>query len=580
MAAPMYLRGAQGIWTVDGATFNPEPVSYIDKVNSCKCMVFSDDGSLFAWCNAESAYIMETKTMKVIQDLGTPKVVALKFSPLGTVLATWNNYMVNREGGGGMPNLVFHDVKAGKVVKSLIQKKQQSWEPEWSSDEVICVRNVNNELHFFENNEFDTIATKLHLQKVSAFSLAKNSSPYIIAAYVPGSKGQPSFVRIYRYPNFGGPESTLVNKSFFKSDRVNFYWNNPGNSLLVLTSTESSDSSYYGDQGLHFLSTTSDSCLVPLQKQGPVYHVEWAPNNTEFVVIYGYMPAKTTIYSLKCEPVFDFGTGPRNICSFNPQGNILCIGGFGNLPGNLEFWDMKQKKQITKTQSSDTTYFEWCPDGQHLLTATTAPRLRVGNGFRIWHYSGTLMLQHFTKDHAELWQATWQPRPADQILPFNITTKPVATTVQEQPKTQGVAYRPPQMRDSGAKPAALKPLHELESASNAQNTQPDKAPSKNKKKREAQKAKAAREAALKPEESTSSTAASAASSSTSSVDAAAVSTGDPEKDKKLRNLRKKVQQIEKLKEQQAAGKEMEKNQVEKIKTMDSLLQEIEDLELG
>lgn len=34
---------------------------------------------------------------------------------------------VNRDGGGGMPNLFLHDVKAGKVVKSLIQKKQQSW---------------------------------------------------------------------------------------------------------------------------------------------------------------------------------------------------------------------------------------------------------------------------------------------------------------------------------------------------------------------------------------------------------------------------------------------------------------------
>ena len=36
------------------------------------------------------------------------------------------------------------------------------------------------------------------------------------------------------------------------------------------------------------------------------------------------MPAKATIYNLKCEPVFDFGTGPRNLAFYNPQGtNIL-----------------------------------------------------------------------------------------------------------------------------------------------------------------------------------------------------------------------------------------------------------------
>ncbi|CAG5136611.1 unnamed protein product, partial [Candidula unifasciata] len=512
MAAPMYLRGAQGIWTVDGAKFSAEPVTSIDKTNSCKCMVFSDDGSLFAWCNEKKTCVC---VCKVIQDLGVPKVIALKCMQNSKLLCKQDQRRRNCH------------IISPRI--SLWDVTRLGLEPEWSSDEGICVRNVNNELHFFENNEFDTIVTKLHLQKVSAFSLAKNSAPYTIAAYVPGSKGQPSFVRIYRYPNFGGPESTLVNKSFFKADRVNFFWNRPGISSpeqpLVLTSTESSDSSYYGDQGLHFLSTASDSCLVPLQKQGPVYHVEWAPNSTEFVVIYGYMPAKTTIFSLKCEPVFDFGTGPRNICSFNPQGT------------NILFF-FEQKKQITKTQSTDTTYFEWCPDGQHLLTATTAPRLRVGNGFRIWHYSGTLMLQHFMKDHAELWQATWQPRPADQILPFTITTKTVPSAVQEQPKTQGAAYRPPQMRDAGAKPAALKPLYELESASNAQKSQPDKAPSKNKKKREAQKAKAAREGTTKPEESASAT--TAASDSTGSLGAsvAGATTGDPEKDKKLRNLRK------------------------------------------
>lgn len=38
-------------------------------------------------------------------------------------------------------------------------------------------------------------------------------------------------------------------------------------------------------------------------------------------------------------------------------------------------------------------------------------------------------------------------------------------------------------------------------------------------------------------------------------------TGDPEKDKKLRNLRKKLHQIQKLKAEQQAGKTLEKNQV-------------------
>jgi len=35
------------------------------------------------------------------------------------------------------------------------------------------------------------------------------------------------------------------------------------------------------------------------------------------------MPAKATIYNMKSEPVFDFGTGPRNYVFYNPQGNNI-----------------------------------------------------------------------------------------------------------------------------------------------------------------------------------------------------------------------------------------------------------------
>lgn len=35
------------------------------------------------------------------------------------------------------------------------------------------------------------------------------------------------------------------------------------------------------------------------------------------------MPAKATLFDLKCEPLFDFGTGPRNNVFYNPHGNNI-----------------------------------------------------------------------------------------------------------------------------------------------------------------------------------------------------------------------------------------------------------------
>lgn len=37
-----------------------------------------------------------------------------------------------------------------------------------------------------------------------------------------------------------------------------------GTGLVILTSTESSDSSYYGEQSLHYITTNGITCVVPL----------------------------------------------------------------------------------------------------------------------------------------------------------------------------------------------------------------------------------------------------------------------------------------------------------------------------
>ena len=159
-------------------------------------------------------------------------------------------------------------------------------------------------------------------------------------------------------------------------------WNQKGTGALFMTSMEvdKSGSSYYGKQSLHYLSPKGDTAMVLLSKEGPIYSVAWSPKSTEFCVVYGFVPAKATLFNIKCEPVFEFGTGPRNCVHYNPQGNILILGGFGNLPGNVEIWDVCNRKKITKIEAPDTTLLEWSPDGKHFATATTAPRLRIDNG--------------------------------------------------------------------------------------------------------------------------------------------------------------------------------------------------------
>ena len=45
-----------------------------------------------------------------------------------------------------------------------------------------------------------------------------------------------------------------------------------------------------------------------------LYHeAAWSPRNDEFIVVYGFMPAKATIFSSdRCEPRYHFQAGPYN----------------------------------------------------------------------------------------------------------------------------------------------------------------------------------------------------------------------------------------------------------------------------
>lgn len=83
------------------------------------------------------------------------------------------------------------------------------------------------------------------------------------------------------------------------------------------------------------------------------------------------------------------------------------------------------------------------------MTATTAPRLRMGNGFKVWHYSGALLHETVWPTGQELLQVIWQ-KYADGVF----TEKPISnvkvTGIQpSQPQSSKAVYVPPNIRSGG-----------------------------------------------------------------------------------------------------------------------------------
>ncbi|XP_061575955.1 eukaryotic translation initiation factor 2A [Cololabis saira] len=577
MAPPVPLlavRGSDGTSLLRGPPHCEQHEAFQRDGRSSRCVTFSRDGSLFGWCNGHSVSVVRSSDGSLVSSLELPKTSLIEFSPLNKVLVTWQPYSKTQDDAQGDANLQLWDLTGGGVLmKALFQKKVQSWCPVWSDDEELCVRSVNNELHFYEKNDFSSIANKLHLQKVSDFALSPGNAPSKVCVYVPGTKGAPSFVRLYQYPVLGGPAAARANKSFFKADRVVMQWNQKATAVLVTASTEvdKSGASYYGEQTLHYLAVNGETAQVQLAKNGPIYDVSWSPNSSEFCVVYGFMPAKATVYNQRCDPVFDFGTGPRNAAFYSPQGHILVLAGFGNLRGQMEVWDVKKYKQVSKPQAPDTTCFFWCPDGEHVVTATCSPRLRVCNGYKIWHYTGSVLHKQDAAPGTELWQVLWQPFPAATFPERPVRYQAVASELGTTQAPPAQAYRPPALRHLPA--TAGSKLHEEEAPQDLRapaDKSVSKAALKNQKKREAKKA--ARQEA-KPEAEPEAPSGPAPNANSQSEP----SSGDPETDKKVKNLKKKLKAIEELKEQQASGKVLQKNQMDKVLKEQQLLQELEQL---
>ena len=165
------------------------------------------------------------------------------------------------------------------------------------------------------------------------------------------------------------------------------------------------------------------------------------------------MPAKTVIFNARAQPVHAFPLGPRNTVLFSPHGRFVLVAGFGNLAGQMDIYDLdKDMAKICTIEASNASVCEWSPDGKHILTATTSPRLRVDNGIRIWHAGGPLM---YNEDMTELYHVCWRPQPASSFpLEANpLSPLPVAhvsasnyLATKKTPSKPAGAYRPPGAR--------------------------------------------------------------------------------------------------------------------------------------
>ncbi|BFG15892.1 hypothetical protein CerSpe_021660 [Prunus speciosa] len=500
------VRGSEGFSLWNGPPFsNGQPGIKLENI-SCTSTKFSEDGSRLMVMKSDSVIsIYDCSSYREIRSFQIPNVAAAALSPRGTYVQTFQKSSTPQE-----KNVILWNTETGDPVYQQFQKNmtKATWPSiRFSSDEAVACRLATNEIQFLDAGDFSKpFIYRLRVPGVAAFELSKAPGSHV-AAYVPESKGIPASVQIFSCAK-AVQIQPLARRSFFRCSSVQLNWNNGSTGLLVVVQSDvdKTNQSYYGESKLNYLTTDgTHEGLVPLRKEGPVHDVQWSYSGSEFAVVYGFMPSKATVFDKKCNPLLELGMGPYNTIRWNPKGKFLCLAGFGNLPGDMAFWDHVEKKQLGTTRAELSVTSEWSPDGCYFMTATTAPRLQVDNGIKIFHHNGSLF---FKKMFDKLYQADWKPESPDRfgdiaelvksIGSLNVVeTKPqgdrskisqtsAKASASNPPAQKPAAYRPPHAKSAAAVQAQLFGESSTETVS--------KNALKNKKKREKQREKKAAEA--------------------------------------------------------------------------------------
>ncbi|KAL9265128.1 Eukaryotic translation initiation factor 2A-like protein [Drosera capensis] len=551
-ALEILVRESDGFSVWNGPPFSDalQPTAKREK-QLCGGAKFSEDGRRLLVSRQDGVVsIFDCKGYKEIKSYELPNLVNAALSPCGTYLQTFQ-----RPSSPQDKNVNLWKIDTGDSVYAFSQKNttKATWyicsyvkDPTkgflpcfkcffcptrpaifFSRDEAVACRLATNEIQFFDPASFDRgIVSRIKIPGVAAIELSQQSGS-LVAAFVPESKGAPATVQIFPRENNGNAQP-LARRSFFRCSRAQLHWNHGSHGLLVVAQADvdKSNQSYYGESKLSYLTTDGVyEGLVPLKKEGPVHDVQWSYSGSEFAVVYGFMPARATVFDKKCNPLLELGSGPYNTIRWNPKGRFLCLAGFGNLPGEMPatyvligrfdlignhqnssvfrlrvFWDYVEKKQIGATKAEWSVTSEWAPNGCYFMCATTTPRLQVDNGIKIFHHDGSL---YYKKMFDKLYQADWKPESADSFGDITELVKSMSSLKIQGTKSEGpgskasqhptlvpsqkpAAYRPPHAKNAAAVQAELfggaAPVQEM-----------SKAALRNKKKREKQREKKAAE---------------------------------------------------------------------------------------
>ncbi|KAF7457849.1 putative eukaryotic initiation factor-2A [Cryptosporidium felis] len=424
----------------------------------------------------------------------------LQYSPLGSYLLVLTVFELGKnEDNLGVYKLMEKENQAKLLFsfpfRTNSAKVLSTWPPyRWSNNEIFVFKVQDTSISIFngDTESLEAPAYTLNFSKSIQLSISneitkgKELGPdanCLNFAVVTPQAAQVVDISVYHAEMNGQREiklSSVGTAGIKEAQSCQVSWNSSGDGILAFAQIEGETlgKSYFGSSSLHLLrilnvktvvangiwksraegpsppaeSSPLDAGVPPSERlslkrivvvppeEGPVNDVAWSPTSNDFLLCKGVIPPELTLNNgVDGLPKISFGKSRRNTIRWNPSGRWFAYGGFGNLAGDLDIWDLEQQKLIGQTNASCCITLEWSVCGRLLLASTTSPRLRVDNAIRVFRYNGDLLKR---VNFDTLYSAYWAPKTGEfkQKVRFRSVSPGREFNAKPQPEKQ--IYRP------------------------------------------------------------------------------------------------------------------------------------------
>lgn len=445
-------------------------------------VAWSPTGSELALVDSTSGVIvvefpMDEEPRQHNLEHSSTEVKQMDWSPCSTFLVTQSPFKSDENEA----NVQVWKISGGPVSVATFQNKQQPYNMfQWTPDEQVCCYHLQDgSLKLLPGDDLTAppLAALSLSSQVQAVQFAPSANPLMdqMAVFYADTRdamqrvAAPASIQIFKLKKNSAGEresSEVASVSIKFGQSADLLWAPTGTAVLVNCTTEVDDTgeSYYGSSKLVLIShdgkftldlTEEKSDLLSFTKKSTaVQAVSWSPSRDEFVLIQGFQPAKTTLWVWdpevrKCEMVKVLAEkAHRNTVRWNDFGSMVCIAGFGNLAGEVDFFGRVNDapnglEKVSSCEASCTVSSEWAPDGRHLMAAVLAPRMRVDNGLSVWCALSGRKVAELNRD--ELFEVQWRPQKGLPGLSFEQIKRSMEVTSKQATanKKEKKAYRPP-----------------------------------------------------------------------------------------------------------------------------------------